>query len=519
MSKKSNPIILRLGIKNGWFSKYFEKKIQDLKILTFKDLEIQKFMHIFFKNNGLNIVSYKLFFKKHSLHLFIVYDIILLKFKNLIFNKLKTHRIKYLALNQIKFLTCETFLENFTNNFLMLSKKNINKKLRIIKLKNYKFLFKSTRIFYIKLKKIMFLHKNFAKINIYYRLFQNNLTYLFFRKSYITKFKQFLKKINLNKNLIEQNFLNLFIKKFLTNLSQFLNFKVNIFLTLKQINRSKIINLTNLNKTKLALTILNLKKFQKLNYFEVGINFIFNLYKNKNKIAYIISEFISGELIQNKNPQFFKLFFKFLVKNIKYFLLKNYNISGVEISLKGNLSRKPRASSKNFIIGKKISKIKLNTDLNYYESTCYSKKGTFGVKVWVIMKNGIKNIKFLKTKKGKLTKFSYKTNELKFGKIGLKALESGILNSQQIESTRQILIKKTNKKSKIWVRIFNFLPVTAKPIGVRMGKGKGKISHWVTRIGQGTIILEISGPNLQNLIISLLKAKLKLPVKTKICYK
>lgn len=135
------------------------------------------------------------------------------------------------------------------------------------------------------------------------------------------------------------------------------------------------------------------------------------------------------------------------------------------------------------------------------------------------MQNGPKNIKHKKVKKGNLKKFEFKSNKLKFGNIGLKALESGILTYNQIESARQIISRKTKKKSKIWLKIFTYLPITSKPIGVRMGKGKSKITCWGAKIAAGTIIFELSGQNKNLLFFSLISCKFKLPIKTKICYK
>ena len=130
-----------------------------------------------------------------------------------------------------------------------------------------------------------------------------------------------------------------------------------------------------------------------------------------------------------------------------------------------------------------------------------------------------KNVIFLKNKKGKLNKFELKSNVLKFGILGLKSLESGILNLKQIESMQQIIYKITKQKSKIWLKIFNFLPVYAKPIGVRMGKGKGKLVHYMCKFGAGKVLIEICGFNKKLLIKSLLFCKFKLPIKTIICFK
>ena len=65
------------------------------------------------------------------------------------------------------------------------------------------------------------------------------------------------------------------------------------------------------------------------------------------------------------------------------------------------------------------------------------------------MYNGPKQIKYKKTKKGKLKKLEFKANKLKFGTIGLKAAESGIINSRQIEAARQAIARKIKRKGKI----------------------------------------------------------------------
>jgi large subunit ribosomal protein L16 len=134
------------------------------------------------------------------------------------------------------------------------------------------------------------------------------------------------------------------------------------------------------------------------------------------------------------------------------------------------------------------------------------------------MLQGPQKLKFKKTKKGKLKRYNYKktNNILYFGTLGLKATNSGFLNLKQIEAARKIIVKKTKRKTKLWIKIFPQIPVTAKATGVRMGKGKGQFSHWGARIKSGTVLFEICGTNIQNLIIALKCGAKKLPLKTKI---
>ncbi len=124
-------------------------------------------------------------------------------------------------------------------------------------------------------------------------------------------------------------------------------------------------------------------------------------------------------------------------------------------------------------------------------------------------------VKYKKIKKGKLVKFSYK-NRLNFGTIGLKALESGFISARQLESARQAIVRKIKKKGKLWIKIFPSLPITKKPAEVRMGKGKGNVSHWVAKIRGGSVLFEVCGINRKNAIKAFKTGSAKLPVKTQI---
>lgn len=132
------------------------------------------------------------------------------------------------------------------------------------------------------------------------------------------------------------------------------------------------------------------------------------------------------------------------------------------------------------------------------------------------MLNKPKQTKYKKTKKGKLSRFEFKSNNLKFGIVGLKATDSGLMTAKQIEASRQAIVRKMSRKGKLWIRVFPDLPITSKPTGVRMGKGKGQISHWSARVRRGTVLFEVCGLNLNVLILALKTGGAKLPVKTKI---
>lgn len=128
-----------------------------------------------------------------------------------------------------------------------------------------------------------------------------------------------------------------------------------------------------------------------------------------------------------------------------------------------------------------------------------------------------KKTKYKKTKKGKLNQFEFKTNKLKFGTIGLKAVNSAIVTARQIEASRQAISRKIKKKGKLWIRTFPDIPITSKSVAARMGKGKGAISHWGARVKRGSILFEICGVKDPNLVKTALRTGgAKLPLRTKI---
>ena len=132
------------------------------------------------------------------------------------------------------------------------------------------------------------------------------------------------------------------------------------------------------------------------------------------------------------------------------------------------------------------------------------------------MKSYPQKIKYKKTRKGKLVKLEFKANSIKFGVVGLKAAESGILKYKHIEAARQAISRKIKRRGKVWIRIFPYLPITAKPKGTRMGKGKGSVSHWGAKVRGGTTLFEICGVSYGLFFDALKTGGAKLPIKTRI---
>lgn len=125
-----------------------------------------------------------------------------------------------------------------------------------------------------------------------------------------------------------------------------------------------------------------------------------------------------------------------------------------------------------------------------------------------------KKFKYKKIHKKTLKNLNFKSNDLKFGTIGLKSTNSGTITAKQLESARQAISRKIKRKGKLWIKIFPHLPITKKPIDARMGKGVGTLKYWATKIKKGTIIFEVCGINYRIASSAFKTGGAKLPIKT-----
>ena len=104
-----------------------------------------------------------------------------------------------------------------------------------------------------------------------------------------------------------------------------------------------------------------------------------------------------------------------------------------------------------------------------------------------------KKSKHKKIQRGNIKKHKRQKYRTCLGNYYLKAAQSGLLSSKQLESTRQSLTRKIKKKGKVWLKVFPQLPITKKPNETRMGKGKGVVQYWVARVNGGSILFELIG--------------------------
>lgn len=127
-----------------------------------------------------------------------------------------------------------------------------------------------------------------------------------------------------------------------------------------------------------------------------------------------------------------------------------------------------------------------------------------------------KRTKYRKAFKGKIHGNSKGGYSLAFGTFGLKALQPQRVTARQIEATRRAITRQMKRQGKVWIRVFPDLPVTSKPIEVRMGKGKGSVDYWAARVAPGRILFEIDGVPEEVAREALRLGAAKLPVKCKI---
>jgi large subunit ribosomal protein L16 len=127
-----------------------------------------------------------------------------------------------------------------------------------------------------------------------------------------------------------------------------------------------------------------------------------------------------------------------------------------------------------------------------------------------------KRTKFRRVQKGRNRGLSHRGSTIAFGSFGLKALEPGWITSRQIEASRIAVTRYMKREGKVWIRIFPDKPVTSKPAEVRMGKGKGSVDHWISKVSSGTMIFEIETNSKILAIKALQAAQIKLPINTKI---
>lgn len=106
------------------------------------------------------------------------------------------------------------------------------------------------------------------------------------------------------------------------------------------------------------------------------------------------------------------------------------------------------------------------------------------------------------------------------GILGLKALESEVIKSNELKTVLTTMLKKCGRQYKIWTYCYPNISFTSKSISVRMGKGVGSLdSNWLFCIKKNTVFLEFSSKSVEFLKNGIKSCKKKLKISCKIIEK
>lgn len=130
-----------------------------------------------------------------------------------------------------------------------------------------------------------------------------------------------------------------------------------------------------------------------------------------------------------------------------------------------------------------------------------------------------KRTKHRKQQRGSMKGKATRGNRITDGTYGLVATEPCWIKSNQIEAARVAMTRYIKRGGKVWIKIFPDKPVTRRPLGTRMGKGKGAVEYWVSVVKPGRVMFEIGGVSDEAAKEALRLAGNKLPVKCKVVAK
>jgi large subunit ribosomal protein L16 len=125
-----------------------------------------------------------------------------------------------------------------------------------------------------------------------------------------------------------------------------------------------------------------------------------------------------------------------------------------------------------------------------------------------------KRTKYRKMHKGNLAGVSTRGSTVAFGDYGLKATGRARMTAREIEAARRAMTRYVKRGGQVWIRVFPDVPITQKPLEVRMGSGKGNVEYWVAKVTPGKVLFEIEGVSEQIAREAFRLAAAKLSVST-----
>lgn len=126
-----------------------------------------------------------------------------------------------------------------------------------------------------------------------------------------------------------------------------------------------------------------------------------------------------------------------------------------------------------------------------------------------------KRVKFRKSQRGKMKGNATRGNYVAYGDFGLQSLEAAWIPAKTLEAARVAVSHAIGRTGRLFRRIYPQKSVSAKPLEVRMGSGKGEPEFWAAVVKPGTILFEISGVDEAVAKRALARVAHKMPVRTR----
>jgi len=371
----------------NWKSKYIEKNVKESHVYLFTNLEIKRYIQKFLGDHGLALDSYQINFLDSTIDLFVSY---------------------YQTSNSLDFIQKKNFEQKirirrkkFSEKLTQISGENRTSRNTLgltDQMKNYYILNRSysRKKFFIMLKIFKIVKTTFQFLRFsnkkkpvflisYYKNCLRHLKYFFFLLRQRKKQKR-LKTLKYYKiHTITQKYETLkncrsnnFIKKLLEGLVLFTDNQFNISLTVKQVNRN--IKFSKKQTQNFKRMLSKLRKFRRNDFFDEGVNTLFNAIKQQYS-AKLIASYIAKQLGVVKRHKFF---LTFVAKTLSLLLAQKFaKPCGIKLQVRGRINNSSRSKLQAFNIGK-ISLVTTNQNLTHSQQTAYGPNGTLGVKVWVV---------------------------------------------------------------------------------------------------------------------------------------
>jgi large subunit ribosomal protein L16 len=104
-----------------------------------------------------------------------------------------------------------------------------------------------------------------------------------------------------------------------------------------------------------------------------------------------------------------------------------------------------------------------------------------------------KRTKYRKQFKGRNRGLATRGATVAFGEFGLKSQEHGRMTAREYEAARRAISRSIKRGGQLFHRAFPDVPISKKPLEVRMGSGKGNVEYWVAKIKPGKVLFELDG--------------------------